>query len=206
VEIYPEELLKQIRYTSALFDVDSTREGVDRLLLDYIEIRGCYSDGKRDVFYTKERKYIRLPEVKYYIFDYIYDTISAGEDGLIVIKVIKDARVFDNNESLDDLENIPYTSPQFQITGVIEHNIFFKDAVISYIRIDVMYHLGEADYFYTTAFNYRNLSIYGYYIFDYIYDTILKDSLEAYGINDNLVNVKVITDIRRDLYAWPGLW
>jgi hypothetical protein len=217
VEIYAEELQEQIRHTSALFHVSGIIEGGIGLL-GHLEIKGCYTNGKPDIFYTWERKYLEMPLVKYYIFDYIYDTVPDGKDGLKVIKVIKDVRVFDNNELLGSLGTIPYTSPYHIITAVIEHNLFFSELVMSYIRVDVIYNSGEEDSFYTNAFNYRDLPIFEEYMFDYLYDTIfgnslksetfgiLHDSLKEYGINDDLVNVKVITNIRKALKGWPSRW
>jgi hypothetical protein len=210
VEIYPEDLQEQMRYTSALFYVNGVGENIDKIVGTYAIMVGYYSDGKPDTFYAQGYKYLEFPLADYYIFDYIYDTIPDGKDGLEVIKVIKDVRVFDNNESLDDLENIPYTSPRLWIRNVIEHNLFFNGVALSYIRIDVMYHGFEKDSFYTKAFNYRNLPVSGDfmddYIFDYVYDTIFYNSLESYGINDDLVTVKVITDIHSDPAAWPAMW
>jgi hypothetical protein len=206
-ELYPEELHEQIRYTSELFRVSCkvTGEwGRGRKTLFYLGLIGYYSNGKPDTFYITEEdwKYQRMPKSEYYIFDYVYDTTPDSGSGSEFIKVIKEVRAFDNNELLDNLENIPYTSPQFQILNVIEHNIFFEGLTISYIRVDVKYFFGEIDSFYTKAFTYKNLPINEYYMFDYIYDTIFEDSLELYGIKDNLVNVKVITDIRSGLDAW----
>jgi hypothetical protein len=218
-EIYPEKLQNPMRHTSALFHISGITSGIpegSRELFGHIGIYGYYTDGKPDIFYTRERKYQEIPKANYYIFEYIYDTIIDAENRLVNVKIIRNIRVFDNNELLDDLENIPYTSPRLLIMNIIEHNLFFFGTVLSYIRIDVMYHGYAKDSFYTKVFNYKHLPIFEYYTFDYVYDKIFdsslksessgifEDSLEAYGINDDWVNVKVITDISKA--AWPAMW
>jgi hypothetical protein len=197
-----------VQYTSPVFLVESVH-AVEYFSVDVwcIEIDGRYLDnGKRDIFYSKELKYDMMPEAKYYIFEYSYDTFYDGKEyrHLANVKAITDVKAFNDDYLLRNTEDIPYTSPLLNILEINERAILIPkdDAVFVFIEIKVDYYPGYRETFYSEEVKYKYLRISSYddaYMFDYIYDTIGGGLFE----DENLSNVKVIKGIHGG-EAWPS--
>jgi hypothetical protein len=170
-----------------------------------IEVR-YINNGRDDVFYFDGLKYIRMPEAKYYIFEYAYDTLYHGKYGgfqdFINVKVVKEVKAFDDDDLLHNTKDIPYTSPALYIREINECTIFISKTgdELVFLEINVSYDYGKRETYYTKDAVYKDLLCFTYdkdLMFDYIYDSISS------GIR--LSNVKVIKGIH-DGKAWPGVF
>jgi hypothetical protein len=212
-------LQKSEQYTSPICSVSGTT-GIteftsddDMIWIAEIDVR--YIDGKWDKFYTymDERRYMQIPNVKYYIFEYIYDTLYDGTlekdrfEYLTNVKVIQGVKIVEDDnlinkytDLLRNMECIPYISPLLYIENVNERTILTEYGAFEYIEINVIYWDYGEDTYYSKDFKYEDfLGDNKLCMFNYHYGTIGNNLLE----DGNLSNVKVITGIRRDLKAFP---